>query len=418
MARRVQGTFDVPCYMTDPDGGGPKQPCDPGSVMKLDADGVPQQNGTYTANFNCMIPRSAIDGADPPPARASLYGHGLLGTADEATSEPQKTLGNVHNIVSGATDEIGLADEDFPNTGAILFDLSKFPELADRLQQGLLNEIFLGRLMINAGGFAADPAFRVGGEYVIDPSHLYYNGNSQGAIEGGALAAISPDLTRASLGVGGMNYSVLLHRSKDFDTYGMILHPAYPDELEQPLLLSLIQMLWDRGESNGYAHRLTDDPLPNTPPHEVLMNIGLGDQQVTNFQAEVMARTVGAKVHAPVLQPGRWPRYDVAWGIPPIGAYPYAGSALVYWDSGPPRPNTLMEGPTTGPQLGTNPPPFANVPNRVGQDPHELPRRTLEEQRMVSDFLRPDARSHIDDECGGPCRDYTYGGTRATGSNP
>jgi hypothetical protein len=389
--------------------------------MKLDADGVPQQNGTYDANFDCMIPRSAVDGVDPPPARASLYGHGLLGRAAEVVSEPQKTLGNVHNIASCATDEIGLSNADIPNTIGILSNLNRFPELADRLQQGLLNEIYLGRLMINTvDGFAVDPAFKVGGDYVIDPSHLYYNGNSQGAIEGGALTAISPDLTRASLGVGGMNYSVLLNRSKDFDQYKLFLNPAYPDELERPLVLSLIQMLWDRGESNGYAHRLTDDPLPNTPPHAVLMNIGLGDQQVTNFQAEVMARTVGARVHDPVLQPGRWPGYEVAWGIPPIGSYPYTGSALVYWDSGPPRPNDLNPplnaDPTDGPQLGTNPPPIANVPNRVGLDPHELPRRTIEEQAMVSDFLRPDAQSSIEqDYCNGPCFDYTVTGHRSPG---
>ena len=45
----------------------------------------------------------------------------------------------------------------------------------------------------------------------IDTSRLYYNGNSQGGIIGGALTALSPDFTRASLGVPAMNYSVLLH---------------------------------------------------------------------------------------------------------------------------------------------------------------------------------------------------------------
>ena len=34
--------------------------------------------------------------------------------------------------------------------------------------------------------------------YVIDPSRLYYDGNSQGAIEGGALVATSPDVTRGA----------------------------------------------------------------------------------------------------------------------------------------------------------------------------------------------------------------------------
>lgn len=32
--------------------------------------------------------------------------------------------------------------------------------------------------------------------------------------------------------------------------------------------------------------------------------------------------------------------------------------------------------------IGTSPPPISNQPNRDGQDPHELPRRTLAEQQM------------------------------------
>jgi hypothetical protein len=39
---------------------------------------------------------------------------------------------------------------------------------------------------------------------------------------------------------------------------------SYPDETERPLVLNLIQMLWDRGEPNGYAHRITTNPLPDT----------------------------------------------------------------------------------------------------------------------------------------------------------
>ncbi len=404
MARRVQGTFTVPCFM--------KPSCEPGGSFDLDASGMPQRNGTYTANFNCMIPRSALSAR----ARPSLYGHGLLGSANEATSDPQKTLGNSHNIVSCATDEIGLSSGDLTNTVGILQDLSRFPELADRLQQGLLNEIYLGRLMLLADGFASDPAFRADDEAepgpsnpsVIDPERLYYNGNSQGAIEGGALVAISPDVTRGSLGVGGMNYSVLLNRSVDFDTYALFLNTAYTDQLERPLVLSLIQMLWDRGESNGYANTLGDNPpLPDTPPSEVLMNVGFGDHQVSNFTADTMARTIGAEVHAPVLYDGRWPGVEQVWGVPRISSYPHTGSALVYWDGGPIRPDP----DNPGEELGTNPPHIENIPNREGRDPHEDPRRTVAEQQMVSDFLQLDAASHITDTCeGSPCFDRTFKG--------
>jgi hypothetical protein len=394
VARRIRGTFTVPCYLSNN--------CKPPATFTLDANGNPIQQGTYEANFDCIVPHAAVDDPGAVPGRPSLYGHGLLGSASEVTSSPQRTLAQAHDFVFCATDEIGFSSGDIANTIGILGDLGRFPELVDRTQQGLLNELLLGRLMINSNGFLSDPRFHrnpanAASPPVLDPSKLYYNGNSQGGILGGALTAVAPDFTRASLGVPAMNYSVLLNRSVDFDTYRTILDPAYPDDLVQPLALSLIQMLWDRGEPNGYAHRMTTNPLANTPSHQVLMNVAFGDHQVTNWQADVEARTIGAQAHAPVVFDGRWPGVDPLWDIPRIAGYPFGGSAIVYWDSGPVR---------VGPAgvLGTDPPPIENLPNRSGVDPHGLPRQAAAEQQMVSDFLRPDAQSSISDTCGGgPC---------------
>jgi hypothetical protein len=400
IARRVTGTFTVPCYLTNS--------CEAPAVFTLDSSGNPIRQGNYQANFDCIIPDAAV----ATPGRPSLYGHGLLGSAGEVGSAPQRSLANTHNFVFCATDEIGFANEDIGNTIGILGDLGRFPELTDRTQQGLLNELFLGRLMVNPGGLLSDEAFHadgttLGSPPVINTSKLYYNGNSQGGILGGALTAISPDFTRASLGVPAMGYSTLLTRSIDFETYSQILYPSYPNELSRPLALSLIQMLWDRSEANGYAHRMTDNPLPGTPQHEVLMNIAFGDHQVTTWQADVQARTIGASIHTPVVYDGRWPGVDVGWGIPTISSYPFSDSAIVYWDGGPVRPDPGNPGEV----LGTDPPPLTNTPNTSGEDPHGLPRATPEEQQMVSDFLRPDAQSQITDTCnGGPCFSIGFSG--------
>ena len=52
-----------------------------------------------------------------------------------------------------------MAQQDVPVTaGVILPDLSNFALLADRVQQGMLNFLLLGRLMIHPQGLAADPA--------------------------------------------------------------------------------------------------------------------------------------------------------------------------------------------------------------------------------------------------------------------
>jgi hypothetical protein len=392
LARRVQGTFTVPCYLTNG--------CQAPAVFNLDGNGNPVQQGTYTANYDCIIPHAAVDDVGAAPGRPSLYGHGLLGSASEVASAPQRTLAQAHNFVFCATDEIGFASQDVPNTVGILQNMGRFPELTDRTQQGLLNELLLGRLMDNPAGFLSNAAFHVNpadasSPPAIDTSHLYYNGNSQGGILGGSLTAVSPDFTRAALGVPGIGYSTLLTRSIDFSTYASILYPAYPNELSRPLVLSLVQMLWDRSEPNGFAQQMTSTPPANTPAHQVLMNVALGDHQVTDYQAEVEARTIGAQIHTPIVFPGRWPNFDVGWGIDPIPSYPFAGSAIVYWDGGPVRDDGA------GGVLGTNVPPLGNVPNESGKDPHSLPRAQAEEQQMVSDFLRPNAASAITDTCGG-----------------
>ena len=110
-----------------------------------------------------------------------------------------------------------------------LADLSTFTQLTDRMQQGFVNMIYLGRAMTMAGGFDTAPAFQIdpdggGGNpaapvLTTGPGNLYWEGISQGAIMGGALTALEPDLTQSVLDVTGMNYSTLLRRSSDSGQY-------------------------------------------------------------------------------------------------------------------------------------------------------------------------------------------------------
>ena len=52
------------------------------------------------------------------------------------------------------------------------------------------------------------------------------------------------------------------------------------------------------------------------------MDIAFGDHQVTNYQADVEARTIGASAHKPVLYKGRWPNTNVLWNVPKHQAVP------------------------------------------------------------------------------------------------
>lgn len=399
IARRVQGQIVVPCYLDRPG-------CPPGSRFAYagpDATTPTAVPGnTAVANFICNIPRTAVEGG--PPARPSLYGHGLFGSAGEVNAGNVQQMGGDHDVLFCATDWIGMSVYDVPNVATILTDLSNFSTLTDRVQQGLVNFLMLGRAMVHADGMCAQAAFRRSdGTCVIDRSRLFYDGNSQGGIIGGALAAVAVDHDRAVLGVPGMNYSTLLQRSADFVpkggglssgevSYAEPLYRSYPSELERPIVFSLIQMLWDRSEADGYAEHMTGDPLPNTPPHEVLMHAAFGDHQVANVTAETEARTIGAATNPSPLDPGRSPDVAPLWGVPRIGAFPYSGSALVYWDIGPPR----------GVE-GTPAPPTTNTAPTNGRDPHGDPRGETAAQAQKSAFLR--IGGTVVDPCAGrPCR--------------
>jgi hypothetical protein len=375
IARRVDGTMTVPCYLTNN--------CAPGGQFTFSRQGLPEYRGTTTATFTCRIPRSALDPANPPQARPSLYGHGLLGSPSEVNAGNVRSMANEHNFVFCATAWAGFASEDIPNVVGSINDFSRFNTVADRMQQGFLNQLLLGRLMIHPQGLSANAAFQKNGRSVIDTRRLFFDGNSQGGIMGGALTAVAPDFNRAVLGVPGMNYSTLLQRSVDFDTYAQLIYPAYPDESTRQLMFAVIQLLWDRGEADGYAQHMTTDALPNTPAHTVLMHVAFGDHQVSDTTAEVEARTIGARGFEPPLDPGRspWRRFQL---IPSIGKFPFGGSAIVMWDSGTPAP------------------PITNTPNRGGEDPHSDPRSTPAARIQKSAFLRIDGM--VVDVCGGkPC---------------
>lgn len=371
--RRIQGTFEVPLYLTG-DGG-------PGERFALDAEERPvRQAAPWVATFTCNLPRH-----DPAsPARMSLYGHGLLGDQGEVNGSLVRSMSATYNVAYCATDWIGMADEDVPNAVAILQDLSRFATLADRLQQGFLNFLVLGRLMRDPRGFASHPAFRLDGAPLIDTGELYFDGNSQGAIVGGALCAVARDFRRCVLGEAGMNYSTLLHRSVDFDLYKLILDGSYPDPFVQLLALEVVQMLWDRGETNGYAQHLTHHPYRRTPRHRVLLLGAVGDHQVSEFSLQVEARTMGVPGHVPYVGPGREHGGEHGFGIAPIPRYPWPDSAYFLWD--------------TGAALS----PLENVAPRVGHDPHDDTPRIPAVQALKDAFWHPDGV--IPDVCGGgPC---------------
>lgn len=360
IARVVTGRFTAPNWLTGD--GGPGNGFHYGDIdVSAEPDTLPIINGTVEVAFRCNIPDSVAAG--PEPGRLVQYGHGLLGSEREINAGNIRAMSNEHDTVYCATKWAGMSEDDIGNAVASLGDMSNFSTLTDRLQQGVLHHILLGRLMIADDGLVAHPAFaRPDGSPLIDPSRVVYDGNSQGGIMGLMLVAVSPDLERAILGVPGMNYSLLLPRSVDFDPFREVFEPSYPDPLERSLIISMIQMLWDRGEGAGYVRHVVADPFPGTPTTEVLLHVALGDWQATELSAFIAARTMGVPIHRPVTAPGRSAEVEPGWGIESIPYpaddldYPWEGSGLIVWDS------------------GSDPIPIDPTPPRTSRDSHEDPR--------------------------------------------
>ena len=384
--RIVQGTFQVPCYLVAC--GSTATTAFHYSSSRPDALPTQIPGNVGRAAFECVVPTSA---SPSRPARISIYGHGLFEDHTLVTAKYLQPLATNDNMVFCGTDWWGLASADEAYDAGVIANLNLFPVVVDRLQQGVVNTLYLGRLMLNPQGFAANPAFRSGGQPVIETSHLYYYGNSQGGIAGGMATAVAPDWTRAVLGATGIDFgNQLVQRSTDFTPLKAILEKSYPDQSLYPVILDLVQQLWDRGEPDGYAPQMTSHPLPDTPRHTVLMQIAYGDFQVSMYAAAAEARTIGASAYEPALDPSRAQDRNLFYGIPAMSGFPFGGSAVEIWDSGPTR---------------VQPPPVGNVPPIPGPnnaDTHFDPRYTPAAQQQISDFLSP-AGTIVDVCNGAPC---------------
>jgi len=373
-AKVIEGTFEIPNYL-DNDGG-------PGGSLLLDADGAPRINDdvpVYDVAYRCVVPRST--GVAVP---ALLYGHGLLGNRGQvdffATFAAQGLL------IGCAVDWLGMASEDIAIVGEILTDMGRFNKQADRMLHGHVAFSMLGRLTNHPSGFASNPAFQnADGSSMLKQDSTVFVGNSQGGILGGAASAVSTEWTRAVLGVPGMNYSLLLPRSTDWPEFQVVFEAAYTDVDDRLMALMLVQLLWDRGENSGYAQHLTSNTYDGIDPKVVLLVEAFGDHQVANVSTEMLARTIGARVHSPALREGRSLSSVPLWGIEPIVDYGDASAKLVMWDYGTPPP-----------PVGPRPP----IGAEFGRDPHGA---GSDEPNVLIQALRFLLDGTLIDVCGGPC---------------
>jgi hypothetical protein len=317
---RVSGTFQAPLFMK-PDLN-PSSGDAPGSRLNL-VGGVPTQNGYATVPFVVDIPRIAVGLGG---SRATLWGHGLVGSRTQIGT--LSLLAQTYNFVVGGVDMQGMSSADVvPAIVPLVQDFSKFHWIPERLHQGFLHHLLLGRLLADpVAGFNSDPAFQLGpgGTGIIDTSQVFYSGGSQGGIFGLAIMGVTSNFTRGFLAVPSANYSTLLHRSVDFNPYLALIRGAYPDYLDQQLATALTQQLWDRADPQGYLPHILSGDLSTPPvPHKILVHMATYDCEVSNLGTEITVRSLGIPQVTPV--------HRSFFQIPEMAA-PFDGSAFVEVD--------------------------------------------------------------------------------------
>jgi hypothetical protein len=348
-----------------------------GTLLTRGPDGMPFRNGTTEVEVLLRIPCSLIDQDVPRSGRVLQYGHGLLGGKGEAEGGYLSKMANDNGWVVLASDWTGMKSADVVAIVQIVAgDATKFPAIPERSMQGFTE--FIAAMRMTTGKLRNDPALTFtgkGGSYsAIDPEKRSYYGNSQGGILGGAYLALSPDIERGVLGVGGMPYALLLPRSADFSQFFELLKGAYDDQRDIMMLIALFQDLWDPGEGAGWAWAMNRQPNATVGPKQVLMQVAIGDAQVSNLGAHIQARAFGASTVAPQFRP----IFGVEEKQPG-----FTGSAFVEWHY------------TDVPEA-----PAENVPPGKDADPHECPRREAAAQMQLRDFLEDGV---VNQYCDGVC---------------
>jgi hypothetical protein len=365
--RRVEGTITVPLFMESDQ---------PNVWLHRDAGGQVAQNGEVAVPFTVLIPRSiAALGPTDPPARLLQYGHGFFGARDNDSDIAHiLPLLQQYKFVFVSVDWWGMTNQDVLFlVEAIAVRPSETLKFTDRVHQGMVN--FIAMAYAARGPLLEQPELKIGPDPLYDPDRIYFYGLSQGGILGGTYAALSPNIERMTLGVGGAGMTFIMFRSGSCAELIGLIQTYIPDPLDTQKYAALMQTTFDRMDPITYAPYVLSQPLPDSPAsRRILIQMGIGDTQVPNLSTHLHARALGL----PHLQPA--PR-EIP-GLVKITAP--ADSALVEYDFGiDPLPDILARPPPEG--------------NPVHSGVRELDAA----RRQIDEFFREDGR--IEHTCDGLC---------------
>ncbi len=228
-----------------------------------------------------------------------IFGHGLFGNAEDYIDDRflQEVAQNNCAIIIGG-DWIGLTNRQVATVAYAMNDVNRGFGITEKLAQAVISFIALSK--ITRGPFHDAPEFQYEGTPIIDTDRIYYYGASLGGIMGTVYMAYDPDILQGVIGVPGGPWSLLFERSLAWPPLRIAMKGAYslnPWDYQQNL--GLMAMGFEKVDPMTYARRVIADPLPDTPPKQILMYAGIGDTLVSNISSWALARTMDLPVCAP-----------------------------------------------------------------------------------------------------------------------
>ncbi len=430
--------------------------------------------------FSLDIPRRAVKTSSNPtpvPAYPLVVGHGNFASPfwmasiwqqNLLLSPPAEILD--HDYLAGGVAWRGLSDDSampfwirYPGNQAThdptwLLDhiialndqpsggkksgLDQFPAWRDRVGQGIANQLVFARMLARGRSvFGKTPCFQqppTGTDLTtwidtckdMDPTatdesslfpnspdtDVYYYGVSLGGGMGALLAALSLDITKLVLDVGGTNYSLALQRSTDYaitqtglptsvqaalqSILGTNLSGADAGKdkpMNELILIDLLHELWLPVESAGYLDSARcavhfNDPAyasacsalwPQMSPKQLLLTPAWLDTNVSNQSSELLARSLELKQ----LDPGTVQKLSVGM---PQGTSSPDDSFLVTYSAGWLSAFDLAQDPWL-PPLENDTPDLAHqlVPNYSNCVEHGVHLKFNAYRKQFFNFLRP-----------------------------
>ncbi len=289
VARQINGTIEVPLVVDS---------ALPGATLLRDDEGRVRLEGTARARFSIMIPQSVFNADDPQPTRVVQFGHGFFGGLEEAIGSTQAEAANEGGWIIAAVDWWGMSS---PDLGPVADLIGKDPtytfNFTDRLHQGMVNFMALGRAVQTT--MQDVPELQQNGVPLLSEDELYFYGISQGHILGGVFFALSPDIDRAVMSVGGASFTLMMSRASPFGQFLALLSFGIDDELDVQKFIALAPFAMDRIDPMTYVPLTFDNPIDEGSDKRMLMNVGIGDSTVPNVANYIHARALGLPALVP-----------------------------------------------------------------------------------------------------------------------